>query len=50
MKVQVIEVFRDKYTDEVYELNRELEVDKKRFEEIKEYVQKANNDKTKKGE
>lgn len=49
MKVKVIEVFRDQYTDEVYELNRELEVDEKRFQEIKEYVEEIKKTK-KKGE
>ena len=38
-KVKVIEMFRDKYTNEVYELNRVLEVDEKRHQEIKNYVE-----------
>ena len=38
MKVKVIEVFRDKYTNEVYKLDQELEVDKNRFKEIEKYV------------
>lgn len=50
MKVKVIEIFRDKYTNEVYELNHELTVDEKRYEEIKKYVEKieAKNGKSKK--
>lgn len=39
MIVIVKEMFRDKYTNEVYTTNTELEVDKKRYEEIKTYVE-----------
>lgn len=39
IKVKVVDIFRDQYTDQVYELNQELEVDEKRFEEIKAYVE-----------
>lgn len=39
MIVIVKEMFRDKYTNEVYTTNIELEVDKKRYEEIKTYVE-----------
>lgn len=39
MKVKVIEVFRDKYTDQVYKLNDVLEVDENRRKEIEVYVQ-----------
>lgn len=38
-KVKVIEMFRDKYTNEVYELDQVLEVDEKRHQEIKNYVE-----------
>ncbi len=48
-KVKVIEMFRDKYTNEVYELNHKMEVDEKRYEEIKEYVEEIKDNK-KKGE
>lgn len=48
MKVKVKEVFRDKYTNEVYKLNKELEVTNERYEEIKQYVEKVKkNDKKK---
>ena len=39
IKVKVIDIFRDKYTNQTYELNQELEADEKRFEEIKAYVE-----------
>ena len=42
MKVKVISVFKDKNTNEVYKLNKELEVSKERYEEIKEYVEIIN--------
>lgn len=38
-KVKVIDIFRDKYTNQVYKLNDILEVDEKRFNEIKVYVE-----------
>lgn len=38
-KVKVIDIFRDTYTNQVYELNDILEVDEKRFNEIKVYVE-----------
>lgn len=38
-KVKVIDIFRDTYTNQVYELNDILEVDEKRFDEIKAYVE-----------
>lgn len=47
MKVKVVSVFRDKYTNETYELNDEIEVSKERYNEIKQYVEKI---KTKKGQ
>lgn len=42
MKVKVISVFKDKNTKEVYKLNKELEVSKDRYEEIKDYVEVIN--------
>ena len=39
MKVKVKEIFRDKYTNEVYKLNDELDVTDARYEEIKKYVE-----------
>lgn len=41
MKVKVKEIFRDKYTNEVYKLNKELDVTDERYEEIKQYVEKV---------
>ena len=38
MKVKVVSVFRDKYTNEIYKANQEIEVSKKRYNEIKQYV------------
>ena len=35
MKVRVKDVFRDKYTNEVYQIGKELNVDEKRYQEIK---------------
>lgn len=43
MKVKVIEVFRDKYTNKVYKLNDDIKVTEERFKEINEennYVEK----------
>lgn len=43
MKVKVIEVFRDKYTNKVYTLNDEIEITEERFKEINQeykYVEK----------
>ena len=42
MKVRVISVFKDIYTNEVYKLNKELDVSKERYEEIKDYVEIIN--------
>ena len=47
MKVKVIDKFRDKYTDEVYEVGKELAVDEKRFKEIEMYVEKIQTKKEK---
>lgn len=44
MKVKVIEIFRDKYTNEVYKINDEIEITEERFKEINEeykYVEKV---------
>ena len=38
VKVKVKERFRDKYTLEIYEINKILEVSEERYEEIKKYV------------
>lgn len=38
-KVKVIDIFRDKYTNQPYKLNDILEVDEERFDEIKVYVE-----------
>ena len=43
MKVKVIEIVRDKYTNKVYELNDNIEITEERFKEINEkhnYVEK----------
>ncbi len=43
MKVKVIEIFRDKYTNKVYKLNDEIEITEERFKEINQkhkYVEK----------
>ena len=43
MKVKVIEIFRDKYTNEVYKINDEIEITEERFREINQdykYVEK----------
>lgn len=43
MKVKVIEVFRDKYTNKVYKINDEINIDENRFKEINQehnYVEK----------
>lgn len=45
MKVKVIEIFRDKYTNETYKLNQELDVDKERFKEIEKYVKEIKTNK-----
>lgn len=47
MKVIVKDKFRDKYTDEVYEVGKELTVDEKRFKEIEKYVEKVQSKKEK---
>lgn len=48
MKVKVIYVFRDKYTNKIYKKDEILDIDKKRYEEIKKYVKLANNTKKEK--
>lgn len=50
MKVKVIEIFRDKYTNKVYELNDNIEITEERFKEINEkhnYVEKIKENKKK---
>lgn len=47
VKVKVIDIFRDKYTNQVYKLNDILEVDEKRLDEIKRYVEKVQSKKEK---
>lgn len=39
MKVKVIDTFRDKYTNEVYKIETELEVTKERYLEMKDHVE-----------
>jgi hypothetical protein len=39
MKVKVISVFQDKYTNEKYKVGDELDVSKERYNEIKPYVE-----------
>lgn len=48
MKVRVKDVFRDKYTNEVYQIGKELNVDEKRYQEIKIYVEKIQSSKKEK--
>lgn len=38
MKVKVVTKFRDKYTKEVYEVNKILTVSQERYDEIKQWV------------
>lgn len=45
MKVVVKTIFRDKYTRKVYKLDDEIDVTDKRYEEIKQYVEKIENKK-----
>ena len=47
MKVKVVSVFKDKYTNERYKANQVIEVSKGRYNEIKQYVEKV---KIKKGQ
>ena len=42
MNVIVKSIFRDKYTKETYKLNQTLNIDDKRYEEIKEFVEVVN--------
>lgn len=39
MKVKVIEMFRDKYTNEIYKEGKILDVDEKRFAEMGKFVE-----------
>lgn len=38
MKVEVTEIFRDVYTNEIYSKGKELTVDNKRYQQIKDFV------------
>lgn len=38
MKVEVTEIFRDVYTNEIYPKGKELTVDNKRYQQIKDFV------------
>lgn len=38
MKVEVTEMFRDVYTNEIYSKGKELNVDNKRYQQIKDFV------------
>ena len=38
MKVKVTEIFRDVYTNEIYSKGKELTVDNKRYQQIKDFV------------
>lgn len=48
MKVKVVEMFRDKYTNEIYKEDKILDVDEKRFAEMGKFVEivKAKNENT----
>lgn len=48
MKVKVISIFRDKYTNKVYKKNKRLDIDEKRYSEVKDYVKLINNTKKEK--
>ena len=45
MKVAVISVFRDKYTNKKYKLGDKIEVSKERYNEIKQFVEIVKNKK-----
>ena len=48
VQVKVIERFKDKYTSEIYEVDRILNVTEERYEEIKKYVIKLFEERAKK--
>lgn len=48
MKVKVISIFRDKYTNKVYKKNKILDINEKRYNEVKDYVKLINNTKKEK--
>lgn len=48
MKVKVISIFRDKYTNKVYKRNKILDINEKRYSEVKDYVKLINNTKKEK--
>ena len=37
MKVIVVEIFRDRYTNEIHKKGKELKVNSKRYKEIKDF-------------
>lgn len=47
MKVEVTEIFRDIYTNEIYPKGKELTVDNKRYKQIKKFVKIIKNNKKK---
>lgn len=47
MKVRVVEMFRDIYTNEIYTKGKELTVDSKRYQEIKDFVKIIRNNRKK---
>ena len=42
MRVKVVSVFRDKYTNKTYKKGEIIEVSKERYKEINLYVEKCN--------
>lgn len=48
MKLKVVESFKDKYTDEIYEVNKLIDVKKERAEELLKttYVEEVKEEKT----
>lgn len=45
MKVEVVEIFRDVYTSEIYTKGKILTIDDKRYQEIKSFVKIIKNKK-----
>ncbi len=39
MKVKVIKVYRDKYTNKLQRINDEIDIDKDRFNEINDHIE-----------
>lgn len=46
MKVRIIERFNDIETKEFYKLNKIIEISKERYEQIKKYVKKVEDNET----